>query len=135
MTRRLVLGAGAAVVALAVGLGLAALLGAFDSSGDPRARAAAQQYAEALTEGSSRDLAAITCDPPTRRQAKAFDIRAGAGAMRWSVLEGPNIEDDIAHVTLRAADGDRHRDFAFTLHRRGDSWCAYFNWSRLDAGR
>lgn len=135
MTRRLVLVVGAAVVVLAAGVGLAALLGAFDSPGDPRARAAAQQYAEALTEGSSRDLAAVTCDPPTPRQSKAFDARAGASAMRWSVLDRPNIDDDVAHVTLRAVDGEKHRDFPFTLHRRGEGWCAYFNWSRLDAGR
>ncbi|MGH3433300.1 MAG: hypothetical protein ACRDQB_10740 [Thermocrispum sp.] len=133
MTRRRVLVTLAAVVVVGLAFGVAAALGAFGGAGDAAARSAAQRYADALNAGSSRQLAAVTCSPPSPSQAKAFDTRAGASDLRWSVLTGPRIDGDVAHVTLRAKDGGQHRDYPFTLHRRDEAWCAHFNWSRLDS--
>lgn len=132
MTRGRLLVVLAVCAVVAVGAGTAALLGAFDAAGADAARSTAQRYSEALNSGSSRAMAAVTCSPPSPEQAKAFDARAGSSNLRWSVLESPRIDDDVAHVTLRAAEGDQHRDYPFTLHRRDDGWCAFFNWSRLD---
>jgi len=123
----------AAVLAVVhAAVGVAALLGAFDGDDEAEARATAQRYAAALTAGSSRALAAVACTPPSSRQAAAFDERAGSSTMRWSVLQGPRVDDDIAHGTLRLVDGEQHRDYPFSLLRRDGSWCAHYNWSSLD---
>lgn len=132
LTRPVVWLALAACVVVAVGA--AALAGAFDDDGSAEAEATAQAYSDALNNGVSDELAGVTCAQPNAAQASAFDRRAGSSTLRWSVLDAPRIEDDIAHVTLRAVDGKRHRDYPFTLHRRDDGWCAFFNWARLDAG-
>lgn len=123
----------AAVLAVAAAaVGVAALLSAFDGDDEAEAHATAQRYAAALTAGSSQALAAVACAPPSPRQAAAFDERAGSGTIRWSVLHGPRVEDDMAHGTLRLVDGEQHRDYPFSLLRRNGSWCAHYNWSSLD---
>lgn len=131
MRRRLRLAA-AVLVLGAAAVGLAAVLGAFDDE-QADAQAVASRYAAALTDGSSRALAAVTCTPPSPQQAAVFDERAGGG-MTWSLLRGPQVDGDLAHGTLRVVDGEQHRDYPFSLRQQDGSWCAHYNWSSLNTG-
>lgn len=120
-----------AVLAVAVlGVGVAALLGAFDDE-KAEARAVADRYAKALTSGSGDQLAAVACRRPTPRQLAAFESMAQDSMLSWSVLAEPEVADDVARATLRAVEGDRHQDYPISLHLRDGSWCANYNWSTL----
>lgn len=128
----LVVGIGLVLAASAAAIG--AWAGAFgDADRDDRDEiaAVAERYADALTSGKSRRLAAVTCRRPTEAQATAFERRAGGGGLRWLVHRQPTLEDDVASGTLRAIDGTEHRDYPFTVHRQEDGWCAHFDWGSL----
>lgn len=132
MRRRVWLGLIAVPLAGGAIVGIAALAGAFDDADE--AREVATRYAAALTAGSSESLAAVSCTDPSKREAAAFEARAGGNAMRWRVLHGPEVRDDTARGTLRVFDGDLHRDYPFSLEKRDGTWCAHFNWTRLGRG-
>lgn len=92
---------------------------------------AANRYAAALSSGSSTTLAGITCTSPTPDQARAFERRAAGGRLAWAVHSAPEVDGDRADGVLRARDENAHRDYEFTLLKRGDGWCAHYDWASL----
>lgn len=115
-------------------LALAALAGILAGCGgvdDERTADVARRYAEALSTGSSTALAAVTCVRPTAEQARAFEERAGGGRLRWTVHARPEVDGERADGTLRASEAGVHKDFSFTLRRRGEQWCAHYDWAAV----